>query len=1032
MPIQINNIAASTGAVRKQSPKFFSSALTGTGGAGRGLLNDLVRPNRIPTTLSASTDLPPVLVKNTTTQDKITTRNIPVGLLNPELVRGNAHRRHEMRMTVPELDSMFCARAYSPGQGPASATAGVYFDLIPQSITLREEKVTDSSGTESNVRHLAINYMVQMFTIYDDQDDQAWLNPSQPGNDLAVVYSYDAAKTIMDMFDSVRSHNETIDTADLDEWLDNYDVHGHLCDLAEAWSSDKIGQVVADCIEQSIDPKNIDTSVFQNLIYQMRYLENYSTAVALSAYRLIHEATYRHLPEAQARELSKHNVNLMMNENLDHLEKVKPQLNRLPDPRPDLVPSMFSTQQRNAVCTNDPLGLVQAGAGTGKSTTILGRVDYMTAVGVPQDRIMALSFTNAAADHLKGKNPYIKSMTIAKMIHLIYSMNHPGHEPSTEDTMINAIDIYYDHDDLAHAFRERLVASKRKEPGAGTAMNSFVENNREGVLKILDTIKQVSLDLEIMICYQEIDTMVEPPEVDFDHLILDEVQDNSIFEFIFVLKYVAKNRKSLYLVGDCSQTLFEFRSSNPKALNALEASGVFTTFQLTTNYRSNQAILDFANVGLNNIEANQFAKIQLQSNDIAPVTADMMKERVWLDYTHTRKKGEFQKNLTQYMHNKIVRDFVDRAMDANESVAVLAYSRKDVAAMQEGLAQVYPNATIVDMVPEKTFVSTVFSSFVKDFWNDIRQVPPVNAPFAITTEMQKNINSLIKNPSAAAVRSVQEMLQKWWLSQNQAINAWLGELSSGAIPQDVFFERLRQSLLRHEVDHNGMKERMVSTRNKQRKEENLRTKADIYVSTIHSAKGLEFPHTIVLHNHESDMSEADKRMFYVAFTRAQKTELVISYGTLLNPSIVSDYNTLISELEKADQVRAQNALAAQAAGAAQGVGTQGPAQPDPSDPSGSGTQDDDGDNGDDTAAPAVPDPTAAAVAAPAAPATAQPTTGLTQQGTTAGDADDTDEGGEGGGFDPSSLASLGLTLADSTAAGGNAGDTGAADQTEDQ
>ena len=1004
MPIQIDKIAAAatSGARRKQTPKFFSSALTGDGVSARGLLSGAVRPNRVPVTLAAGTSQPPVLVKTTTSQDKVTTRNIPVGLLNPELVRGNAYQRRDLRWTIPDEDRLFTARDHVAATAGTGQVSGVRFDMTPQSITLREEKTTDSSGTERNVRHLAINYMIRMFVVEDPSQDEAWVHPARHGNRVSVVYSYQPADTIEEMFSSVAASNEKIDAAALDAWLDDYDIHAALVELAEAWTGDGIGQAIADYIEQVIDPSNVDPAVFQSLVHQMRYLENYSTAVALSSYRIVHEAIQKVFPDEKARELSRHNVNLMMNENLDHLAQVKPQLNRLPAPRTDLVPARFSAQQSRAVCTDEPLSLVQAGAGTGKSTTILGRVDYMTALGVPQDRVMALSFTNSAADTLKGRNPHIKAMTIAKMVHMVYTHNHAGHEPSTPESMINAIDIFYEHDDLAQAFREHLVSTVRGEPGHATAMNSFVENNRDGVMQILDTIKQVSLDLEIMICYQEIETMSEPAEISFDHLILDEVQDNSIFEFIYVLKYVAKNRKSLYMVGDCSQTLYEFRASNPKALNALEASGVFATFQLTTNYRSNQAILDFANVALKDIEANQFAQIQLQSNDITPVTADDMRERVWLDYTEVKSKTEFISNLPQYVRGKRVRAFVDRAMAAGEPVAVLAYSRRDVAAMEEGLRAAYPKAEVVNLVPEKNYTSTTFSKFVRDYWNDIKQVAPKSAAHAIASEMSKNLDSLEGGKSGSASagmrRSVNEMLHKWWVTNSYSVNSWFNEVQRGLITNEVFFERLRQSLLRHEVDHNGMKERLVSTRNKQRKEENLGKKADIFVSTIHSAKGMEFPHTIVLHNYDSNMDEDDKRMYYVAFTRAQKTELVVSYGTLVNPGVVSDYNTLIDQLEEADAQRA--ALAAQASLMTAAAGTDQDEDQDGTDVGAPGSE-----------ASVADEPAAAAQAAQAAPS----------------GADSSDQGAEGD-YDPSdALAALGLTLAPSTPAADPTGSTGPED-----
>ncbi len=92
----------------------------------------------------------------------------------------------------------------------------------------------------------------------------------------------------------------------------------------------------------------------------------------------------------------------------------------------------------------------------------------------------------------------------------------------------------------------------------------------------LDETQQTTLELEIITAYAQIDTLNVPSQFKTKHLIIDEVQDNSLFEFIYTLKYVNKFQTSLFMVGDGSQTLYEFRASNPKALNILEMTEYFS------------------------------------------------------------------------------------------------------------------------------------------------------------------------------------------------------------------------------------------------------------------------------------------------------------------------------------------------------------------------------------------------------------------------------------------------------------------------
>lgn len=96
--------------------------------------------------------------------------------------------------------------------------------------------------------------------------------------------------------------------------------------------------------------------------------------------------------------------------------------------------------------------------------------------------------------------------------------------------------------------------------------------------------------------------------------------------------------------GDASQTLYEFRAANP-ALSALEASGVFTVCKLSTNYRSAQEILDFANIHLSDIEANRFTNIQLQANSVVTSTVDSFTASVRLMSKSYGTQRAFDQNL---------------------------------------------------------------------------------------------------------------------------------------------------------------------------------------------------------------------------------------------------------------------------------------------------------------------------------------------------------------------------------------------------
>lgn len=894
MPIQLDNLAATTTSVKSLNPKFFSSKLTGAGKK-TGLISESVRPNNVSLTQTLNVVNNAIDRKTKQVNGDVTTNFIPLAPMLQRSLDRNKHVTH----AIPDYDEMYQVHT-QPGNPE------IWVDLTPQALVLRE----DASPAHGTIRDLLIQYRIEIYTVIDRNQPRAAVSSHgvhrSGQNQVSFLWTFN---TPNDLHKAIQNHLPTsakFNSVGVDMWMEDYDVHDRICRLANLWASDELAQEMGQHIADLGASSYTDTEL-NNLAAQLRYLETYG--VSLGAYKQLHVAIHGAFPADVANQLSKQNLNLLMNSTLDNLDTMKAQLSTPPKPSNGAqvaLQSRFSAQQKQAVSTDEPLVLVQAGAGTGKSTVILGRIDYLVSCGVTPADITVLSFTNAAADNISAKNPSIGSMTIARMIHDIYEANYKGHELSSIDTIINSLDIFYPQDDVAARFRRHLMRIHKNEEGAFTGMNSFIEANFDAVMNMLTTLRQTSLELEIIICYQKIDEMVEPAHVMSRYLIIDEVQDNSIFEFIFMLKYVAKHSESLYIVGDGSQTLYEFRSSNPKALNALESSGVFATFKLTTNYRSNQEVLDFANVALADIEANQFAGIQLQANNLTLPTAASFQEKVTLDYRCYPRVTEFPKDLPGIITHS-VREYIEGCFKRGEQVSFLMFTRAEVALVEKTLKDFWPSRTVANLVPAKTYATTVFSLFIRNYWGSVKQVPPADAAFTVTQEIIKNLHNISRN-AAKAEPQVREMISNWWIEVNATVLGWVALYGAGQMTKNVFFDNLRQCLLDYEIRHNAVKQSITSQRNKDAKERNLGVKTDFVISTIHSAKGLEFDNVVVIHRFDSQMEEANKRMYYVAFTRAMNTEYVLSYGTLKNARIESDYNLLVQALEERDAANALRSM----------------------------------------------------------------------------------------------------------------------------
>ena len=909
MPIQLDDIASvSASAKRTITPKFFNSALTGSGKAA-GLLNERVRPGRYLTGANKYTlSLAAITSKTKSTGNGVTTHTIPLHPLTHYSLSANKDR--SLHLAVPERDDTFHVT-----EGRSNVPMEVHVNLTPQGITLYE----DGSG-DRITRELNIAYRMEVFVLNPGSTTEKVPlrpNPSYASKEefVMVEWSYAPLDDIEELIREASMHLSSsgngvfVDIDDLATWMNEYDTYERICRLVDVWNGDGVGDLISEHITDLFAQGTPDQTRLNYLVRQLRYLETYK--VSLDAYRHIYTTIHTVCPPEVSRVLSKQNLNLLMSHTMEDLKALKPQLPKPPVNQQAIaaLPQHLSIQQRNAVTSDDPLTLVAAGAGTGKSSTIENRIEYLAKCGVAPSDITVLSFTNAAADNitdrmakrLNGTGGNVTSMTIARMIHEIYTLNFPTHELSSVDTILNSLDIFYPSDDMAHAFRRHLMDVDKKVPGAHTALNAFIEKYYDKVIEVLDTLRQTCLELEITIAYQQIDNLIEPPQIKSKYLIIDEVQDNSIFEFIYVLKYVAKHRENLYIVGDASQTLYEFRASNPRALNTLERSGVFSTFQLTTNYRSNQEILDFANVHLADIEANQTAQLRLQANSLVMPTVDSFSQKVNLRYMYGKTLREFSENYPAYIKN-VLHEYVTDCLARGEQVAFLMHTRQMVKTTEETLTQLYPNEQVANLVSEKPYATTVFSQFIKMFWNDVLQVPDVGAAsLAVSKGIIDNLDKLTKNAEKSKA-PVQRMVSDWWLTNSSSINGWVNLVRSGGMQRDEFFANLRQNMLDYEIRHNSIKTSLMNQRNRERKEKNLQSNAKLIVSTVHGAKGLEFDNVVVVHKYDSQMDEADKRMYYVAFTRAMKTEFILSYGTLKKPRIESDYDLILEALHKREQL----------------------------------------------------------------------------------------------------------------------------------
>lgn len=770
------------------------------------------------------------------------------------------------------------------------------------------------SKTGSTIRQLNICYKLMVWMVGDDSNRMHKnanyiqnLRPKKGENLYQMDMIYNPITSLNNLANDLTNLGYTVDNDAIVNFIDNYSLYDAMCRRSERWNT-KIDHDVIQAIKNihNYAVAHSDNHVYRQGIAMFSLLEDYD--VPLDLYKNIYDEMKKILPKEQLKMYCKYNLKLLLSDTMESLRKHKSHLAKVVKTATSQIIGNPSPEQEKAITSEEPLVLVQAGAGTGKSTTVKGRLHYMTTSGVNPNEITVLSFTNAAADHIKELNPKIHSMTIASMINEIY-MNNFSHELSSVDTIINSLDIYYNiNDQVAMDFKKLLFKIRDNDNDGYTALNAFIEDNYDEIINILNTINQTSLELEVIICYQKIQTLTEPSSVSAKYLIIDEVQDNNIFEFVYTLKYVDKHRGNMFIVGDCSQTLYEFRGSNPKALNVMEGSGVFATYALKTNYRSNQDILTFANIGLSDIEANQYAHIQLQANSLTPVTEQSFTEHVKFHYERLNKQSDLMDRIGTMVAVDL-HDYIEEKLNNGESIAFLAYTRKIVGHIKESLRTLYPDKVIGDMIPDKGFNSTIMSRFIKRFWDEIQFVPTTNFVATVNQAIIDKLNYLMPYKADKLRPVIQKMLSNYRAENENIIMNWQCQVINGTMTQDDFLTNVKAKMLEYEIKNNAIRQRLTSAKNEATKQQNAMQHSDFILSTIHSAKGLEFDNVVVIYKNNNQMDEDKKRMYYVAFTRAMKSEFIIAYDTCASPKIKGDYDYIIKKLKaKAPKTQAQQTV----------------------------------------------------------------------------------------------------------------------------
>lgn len=281
--------------------------------------------------------------------------------------------------------------------------------------------------------------------------------------------------------------------------------------------------------------------------------------------------------------------------------------------------------QQLAVTTTEGPVLVLAGPGSGKTRVLTYRVAHLIRdKGVPPWQIMAVTFTNKAANEMKGR--LVELIGQIDLGQLTIGTFHAicarllRREATTLGLDPNFV-IYDDNDQQAlvrRAIQELNLDEKRFRPPAMLNLISRAKTEMitpedwtprsyqeevarrvyaryQALLRASNAFDFDDLLLEVVLAFRRHPELLEKYQRRYRYVLVDEFQDTNAVQYEMVRQFSGGSR-NLFVVGDEDQSIYLFRGADFRNVLRFERDYRDTRkILLEQNYRSTQNILDVAN-----------------------------------------------------------------------------------------------------------------------------------------------------------------------------------------------------------------------------------------------------------------------------------------------------------------------------------------------------------------------------------------------------------------------------------------------------
>ncbi len=588
--------------------------------------------------------------------------------------------------------------------------------------------------------------------------------------------------------------------------------------------------------------------------------------------------------------------------------------------------SKLNPSQVEAVLYNNGNLLVSAGAGSGKTRVIAYKIAYLVKeLYVPQNNILAVTFTNKAAGEMKERVESLLGLTY------FFGQISTFHSFCLKILRKEAYYLGYSNDfavcdsyDSVQVIKEVLKNLKlrlKEKPKVVQGIISSLKNGREiNLPKDLDS----NLTNEIMAAYNNF--LKANNLMDFDDLLLntlklfkensnvldvyasaypfilvDEFQDTNTVQYELI-KLLSVNSIHLCVVGDEDQSIYGWRGAEYRNVSRfIEDFDDVKIVKLEKNYRSTKEILTVANTVISNnsnrIEKNLYSEKEekgelvifgaLDPGEEAQFVADRVESLI--------DRGEVLSEIAVlYRANYLSRHFEDvflkRGIPYKVVGGIRFYERreiKDIIAYLRLINNPYDNVSfkrVINLpkrgIGEKTLEK--LGEYSPSLYLSIDLIPESFPKFKIFKSFKETMDSIKSHEFDA---NFFDMLLEKIEYIDFLKSEYFGHELESRIENIYEFRNLIKEFLKNK-ESATLKEFLDSislTSDTDEIDDNV-----VNLMTVHAAKGLEFNNVFIVGLEEGvfptaqsfssiDAIEEERRLMYVAITRA-KTNLYLSFS----------------------------------------------------------------------------------------------------------------------------------------------------------